>query len=167
MKYAATFIGWSNTGKTGLITELIRGFSDRGFRVSALKSSHVPADIDVPGKDTDRFFQSGAEQVGYFSSQGGFIRFRRNPPTECLGELFSECDILLVEGLRLHEFPCLEVVSERNPREGYKCAAGEVSAYVAAGPGSFSDRPAPDTPIFSASNTEGIMDFLEEKWTER
>ncbi len=164
MKYAASFIGWSNTGKTGLITTLIRKFSDQGFHVSALKSSHVQADFDVPGKDTERFFQGGAEQVGYFSSRGGFIRFRATPSLEMIEELFDGCDILLAEGLSLPGFPCLEVVSSRNLQEGYKCEAGEVSAYVTAEPGHYADRPALDQPILTASHPEAIMFFLEEQW---
>lgn len=167
MKYAATFIGWSNTGKTGLITDLIGGFYSRGYRVSALKSSHVPADFDVPGKDTDRFFQSGAERVGYFSSTGGFLRFREKPSLENLEEFFGVCDILLVEGLRLPGHPCLEVVSDRNLREGYKCVSDEVTAYVATNSGSYDGRPAPDRPVFPVSDTGDIMDFLEELWTKR
>lgn len=169
MKYAATFIGWSNTGKTGLITDLIGGFSSRGYRVSALKSSHVPADFDVPGKDTDRFFQSGAERVGYFSSEGGFLRFREKPSLENLEEFFEGCDILLVEGLRLPGHPCLEVVNNRNLREGYKCGSDEVAAYVAVAtdPGSFNNRPAGEQPVFPVSDTGHIMDFLEELWTKR
>jgi molybdopterin-guanine dinucleotide biosynthesis protein B len=167
MKYAASFIGWSNTGKTGIISDLIRGFSTRGFRVSALKSSHVQADFDAPGKDTDRFFQSGADRVGYLSTEGGFLRFRKNPSIEQLGDFFKDCDILLVEGLRLPAYPCIEVISGRNLGEGYKCRAEEVSAYLTADFGDYADRPGKKQPLFPLSKIEEIMDFLEETWTEK
>src|SRR6202049_2324156 len=55
--------GWSGAGKTTLLTRVIPHFLKEGLRVSVIKHAHHAFDVDMPGKDSWRHRQSGAEEV--------------------------------------------------------------------------------------------------------
>ncbi len=97
-KYSVLGIcGCSGSGKTTLIEALIPRLLARGLRVAVVKHDAHRVRIDVPGKDSDRFFQAGAD-VSLFGrecflrwhGQGNFATF--------LTTLCRSHDIVLVEG---------------------------------------------------------------------
>ena len=165
MKYAASFVGWSNTGKTTIIEMLIPAFRRRGYTVSALKRSHVAPDFYTRSKDTDRFFSSGADTVGYLSPEEGFLRFRRSSDTFDVKPFFRDCDILLCEGFRFEGHPLFEVVGEKSTPGKLKADPESVWAYIYTGktPGGFS--PPTDRPVLDARATMELISYLEEIWT--
>src|ERR1700747_403990 len=55
--------GWSGAGKTTLLTRVIPLCRGQGLRVSGVKHAHHKFDIDVPGKDSWRHREAGAEEV--------------------------------------------------------------------------------------------------------
>ncbi|MEX8492591.1 molybdopterin-guanine dinucleotide biosynthesis protein B [Sphaerotilus sp.] len=55
--------GASGSGKTTLGEGLIRAFKAQGCRVSVIKHTHKPFDIDRPGKDSHRHRAAGAFEV--------------------------------------------------------------------------------------------------------
>ncbi|HDQ14135.1 MAG TPA: hypothetical protein ENN41_04890 [Sediminispirochaeta sp.] len=167
MKYAVSFIGWSNTGKTGLIGQLLVKLRSRGYSVAVLKQSHVPADIDRSGKDTDRFFEKGADKVGYFSPNGGFLRFRHPPEVGSLEHYFSDCEILLLESLPLGGYPCFEVVGPENEEKGYKTRPEEVTGYIWNGEHPPTGRQLNGVPVLSSRDPDKIIHVLEELWNIR
>ena len=61
-------VGWKNSGKTTLMSQVIGAITARGFSVSAIKHTHHAVDLDQPGKDTYRHRASGAVQVALASS---------------------------------------------------------------------------------------------------
>jgi len=168
MKYAASFVGWSNTGKTTLMESLIRALKDRGYTVAALKQSHVPPGFDSRGKDSDRFFHSGAYKVAYLSPEEGFLRFRRRTAHEDITRYFHDCDILICEGYRIPGFPCFEVIGAGSFRGGLKCEPEDVAAYILSGQGDEEFTPYTDTvPAFSAQDPDKIICFMEEIWKKK
>ena len=68
MKVAA-FAGYSGSGKTHLIEQLIPALKLRGLRVSVVKHAHHKFDIDHEGKDTFRHREAGAFEVVVASSK--------------------------------------------------------------------------------------------------
>lgn len=60
--------GWSNSGKTTLMTAVVTILTRRGFRVSTVKHAHHNFDIDRPGKDSFRHREArgngGAHHLG-------------------------------------------------------------------------------------------------------
>lgn len=167
MQYAASFVGWSNTGKTLLIRRLVAEFSTRGFKVGALKKGHSGPSFEPSGKDTDLFFQSGAEQVGFFSPQGGFIRYKTPPSLEELRLQFASCDILLLEGAVLPGIPCFELLASSDQQPNTKFPAERLTAYIAmegaaVPPARHAHRGT--RPILPGAEPELIIKFLEELW---
>ena len=56
-------VGRKNSGKTHLVTRLLRLASRRGLRVSTIKHAHHSFDIDRPGKDSHLHREAGAHEV--------------------------------------------------------------------------------------------------------
>jgi molybdopterin-guanine dinucleotide biosynthesis protein MobB len=89
--------GRSGAGKTTLIEALIPLFRQQGLRVAVVKDGAHRVQADAPGKDSDRFFQAGAD-VALFGEQH-FVRSRQpNELTAFLATLACTYDLILVEG---------------------------------------------------------------------
>ena len=89
--------GRSGAGKTTLIEALIPRLRSAGWLAAAVKDGARRVQADAPGKDSDRFFQAGAD-VALFGEQH-FVRSRQTGElTAFLVSLASTYDIVLVEG---------------------------------------------------------------------
>lgn len=55
--------GYSGTGKTTLLKQVIPLLNQRGVNVAVIKHSHHDVDIDIPGKDSYELRKSGARQT--------------------------------------------------------------------------------------------------------
>ena len=101
--------GPSNSGKTTLIEKVVPILQRWGYRVGVVK--HDPKDkarFDVEGKDSWRFFQTGADVVVVSPTRTTLFSHRRWGWRELL-RLFPDADIVIVEGLREIELPRLGV----------------------------------------------------------
>lgn len=95
----ACFIGWSNTGKTGFIERCIALLVSRGLPVGAIKCVHHGASFNLPGKDSTRFFDSGAGAA--LVSDDETLRIERTPGDwgrDYAQSLFPDARVILVEG---------------------------------------------------------------------
>lgn len=96
------FTGHSGSGKTTLIEKVLSTLVARDRKVSAIKSSHHGTDIDVPGKDSYRFREAGAEEVVLVSDRRWAL-MKETKETVQLSEILSRLspvDIVLVEGYK-------------------------------------------------------------------
>jgi len=92
--------GYSGSGKTTLILELITQLSARGLKVGVIKHDVHGLDIDRKGKDSDRFFQAGADVLMRGPDQM-FLRAHGSENADLEKVLKLVCpyyDILLLEG---------------------------------------------------------------------
>ena len=168
MQYAASFVGWSNTGKTRLISRLTAGFSAEGYQVGCLKQGHSGPDFETSGKDTEQFFRSGAGQVGFLSPQGGFIRYRVPPPVEVFYTQFASCDILLIEGVLSKAVPCFEVIASADRLADAKFSPESLTGYIAMSIDTAeSEYDQSKLPILPGTAPEVIIKFLEELWNAK
>ena len=112
------FTGYSNSGKTTLIEQLIPRFVAQGLRVALIKHAHHGFDVDRPGKDSFRHRQAGACEVMLVSDQRWVLmhelREEREPTLEEQLALLSPCDLALVEGYKFSGIPKLEVFRPAN-----------------------------------------------------
>lgn len=97
-------VGRKNSGKTHLVTRLLRLASQRGLRVSTIKHAHHSLDIDQPGKDSYLHREAGAHEVLVASAgRWALLHEHRGAPEPPLAELLSKlapCDLVLVEGFK-------------------------------------------------------------------
>ncbi len=107
------FAGWSGSGKTTLIEQIVAHISAGGHRVSLIKHAHHEFDVDVPGKDSYRHRQAGANEVLVTSARRfALMRELRGDQElswqEAVAQL-SPCDLVLIEGFKRAPIPKLEI----------------------------------------------------------
>ncbi len=109
--------GWGNSGKSTLIEKLILEYTRKGLRVVAVKHNMHHLDLDHPGKDSDRFFQAGADV--HMQSQTERLQ-RSHPPSfkdldsQLIG-LSRHYDLILVEGQKKSPLPKVWLQSDNDP----------------------------------------------------
>ncbi|HVC49467.1 MAG TPA: molybdopterin-guanine dinucleotide biosynthesis protein B [Burkholderiales bacterium] len=107
------FAGFSGSGKTRLIEQLIPVFVKTGLRVSLVKHAHHDFDLDVPGKDSWRHRQAGCTEVMVSSSARWAImhelRGDQEPGLDEQLRHMSPVDLVLVEGFKREPIPKLEI----------------------------------------------------------
>ncbi len=154
-------VGWKNSGKTTLMTGLIRELTDRGFAVSVIKHAHAKFEIDHPGRDSFKMREAGARQV-MLSSPRRFALMRElsEAPEMTFEELLpyaGPCDLVLVEGYKRDAYPKIEIRREgaasRDP------LANDFPDVMAVA----SDRPEDEDkslPVFHIDDIGGMADFI-------
>jgi len=106
-------VGRRNSGKTHLLTRLLRLASARGLRVSTIKHAHHAFDVDQPGKDSYLHREAGAHEVLVASAQRwALLHELRGTAEPSLQELLAHlqpCELVLVEGFKREVERRLEV----------------------------------------------------------
>lgn len=106
-------VGRRNSGKTHLVTRLVRLATSRGLRTSTVKHAHHAFDVDQPGKDSWLHREAGAQEVLVASGARWALlhehREAAEPPLADLLARMSPCDLVLVEGFKQEVSPRLEV----------------------------------------------------------
>lgn len=109
-------VGWSGSGKTSLLVQVLPLITAQGFRVSTMKHAHHRFDVDKPGKDSFRHREAGASEVLVVTSSRWVLmhelREEPEPSIECLIERMTPVDLLLIEGFKTHHHPKLEIHRE-------------------------------------------------------
>jgi len=115
-RLAVAFTGPSNSGKTTLILNLSKLLKQKGFKVAIIKHDpHNKAVVDKEGKDSWKFYQSGAE-VALVSPTRTTIFKQSSKTIKEIANYFDDFDYLLVEGLKTLPLPRICVVrNEINP----------------------------------------------------
>ena len=107
-------VGWSGSGKTDLVTRLIKFFVLRSLIVSSVKHTHHEFEIDKDGKDSFKHIEAGSGEVMIFSKKKWAmvsklyeqdIKFE-----EILKRFNPKTNIILVEGLKYSNLPKIEVI---------------------------------------------------------
>lgn len=110
-------VGWKNSGKTTLVTRLVREFTARGLRVSVVKHAHHSFEIDHLGRDSYRAREAGASEVAVVSpARWAIIHELRSEAEPSLEEVLthiSPCDLVIVEGYKKAPIPKVEVRSAK------------------------------------------------------
>ncbi|HNR34246.1 MAG TPA: molybdopterin-guanine dinucleotide biosynthesis protein B [Candidatus Hydrogenedentes bacterium] len=92
--------GYSGSGKTTVIEQLIPRLIADGLTVAVIKHDTHGLHVDRPGKDSDRFFQAGATVIAHGPNEA----FLRVPPERAWDleaaaiHLLKSHDLVLVEG---------------------------------------------------------------------
>lgn len=152
-----SIVGWSNSGKTTFLEQLVRELKRRGYRVGTVKHHHGDINLDRPGKDTWRHARAGADAVA-LAGTSGFVLFKKWESNEGLDEiarLMLEMDIIITEGFKSENKPKIEVRRREinrepaAPREELIALVGEAGA----GEG---------VPCFNSGDFSGVADLLEK-----
>lgn len=106
-------VGWSGSGKTSLLVEVLPILKDGGLKVSTMKHAHHRFDLDTPGKDSFRHREAGASEVMVVTDSRWVLmhelREEPEPSIESLIERMTPVDLLLIEGFKTHPHPKIEI----------------------------------------------------------
>ncbi len=155
-------VGRKDTGKTHLVTRLLRSATARGLRVSTIKHAHHAFDVDVPGKDSWLHREAGAHEVLVASSQRwALLRELRGATEPALDQLLGRlaaCDLVLIEGYKHEVERRLEV---------YRAACGQtplvfddpgIAAVATDAAGTFAGRTG--LHVLALDDTEAVLDYI-------
>jgi molybdopterin-guanine dinucleotide biosynthesis adapter protein len=152
-------VGWKNSGKTTLVEALVREMTGRGLQISTVKHAHHAFDIDVPGKDSHRHREAGAQEVIVTSGQRWALMHElRGSPESSLDDLLSKlapCDLVLVEGFKHGGHPKIEVARFVRD-EGLIADRDDAVIAVATDNAAFAGR----HPALPLNDAVAIIDFI-------
>ncbi len=152
------FVGHSGSGKTTLIEKLIKIFARKGYRVGAIKHDAHKFEIDYPGKDSYRMKHAGACRVVISSKNKlAMVEDRLDEkPFDEIKAMFSDCDIVFVEGYKLSDIPKIEVHRKETGFE-YLIESGiEGIALIAT-----NEKRTFAAPSVDLDDVDGIVGFIE------
>ena len=151
-------VGRSNSGKTTLVEKLIKELNERGYKVGTIKHDAHSFDIDVPGKDSWRHTQAGANPA-VISSPEKLAMVKKVKQEMSLDEIVKkyvdDVDIVITEGFKSQDKPKIEVLTP-----GKKPISSPSELLAVAGEGAVDV----DVPFFDRDDAKGIVLFLEENF---
>jgi molybdopterin-guanine dinucleotide biosynthesis protein B/molybdopterin-guanine dinucleotide biosynthesis protein len=107
-----SFVGKKKSGKTAVLVGVIAELVRRGRRVAVVKSDRHGFAIDVPGTDTFRLREAGADVTAIASPEHVAVMSRVARPVPLLGlvwRLREPVDVVLTEGFASQPAPKIEV----------------------------------------------------------
>lgn len=103
--------GIKNSGKTTLITKLLKKFKEEGYKVGTIKHDGHDFQMDNLNSDTDKHVKAGAHGTVIFSkSKFMFLEQTSEQDLDFYLQLFKNYDFILLEGFKGSEYPKLEIV---------------------------------------------------------
>lgn len=154
-------VGWSGSGKTTFLEQLVAVLKEQGIRVGVIKHHHGDLALDVPGTDTWRLKRAGAvctviagnNQVGLvLDAEGGM-------GPHAIVAMLPELDLILTEGYKGGPYPQLEV--RRAGAGADKPAARSELLVAVVGEPSLGQA---GVPCFKPDDARGVANFLQQKY---
>jgi len=102
------FYGASNSGKTTILTELIKQLKHKGYMIGTIKQTDKPLSMDTPGKDTWKHKEAGASLVVFSSTiETTFLMPTSLQASSIIEKMMQlqDFDIIFVEGANDPEIP--------------------------------------------------------------
>lgn len=157
--------GVKNSGKTTLITKLLPELKKRGLQVAVIKHDGHDFEADVPGTDSWKYAQAGADGTCVFSAKKYMVvKYAPEPSVEELVGAFPEADVILLEGFKYSEYPKIEVIRKGNSSESVcdpKNLLGIVTDLTKAELDVNGEML--DIPLLGLEETERLVDYLLSK----
>ncbi len=117
LPYIIQVIGYSQSGKTTLITELVKLLKKENISSLTIKSARSHP-YEYSTKDSDKFLESGAQTSVVIFSNVTQISSNQQLNVEVVieaSEKLSDFDIVLIEGFKELKYPKILVFSEKIP----------------------------------------------------
>ena len=155
----AAVVGKSDSGKTTLLEKLIPELCALGLRVGAVKHDAHRFDIDVPGKDSWRLGQAGAEAyVVHSPAKLALVTSLAHEASlvDIVLRYFTGFDIVVVEGHKLQSPNKIEVFRQAAGHDRPLCEPGEALATV-------TDTAVSRDPRFGLDDAAVLARFLADR----
>ncbi|KIC88352.1 molybdopterin-guanine dinucleotide biosynthesis protein MobB [Pantoea agglomerans] len=159
-------VGWSGTGKTTLLQQVIPILGDKGIRAGLIKHTHHQMDVDTPGKDSYLLRKAGASQVIVASSERWALMCETpEKPSINLPYLLSRMDhatleVVLVEGFKDEPVPKI-VLWRAGIKGGIEELLDEQVIAVAS-----DQKLTLNVPVLDINRPDCVADFIAD-WLEK
>lgn len=103
MPSIVTFIGWHDSGKTTLASQVVSELKNLGYRVAVIKSSNESGVVfDTPGTDTAKHKMAGAESVMFLGPDQMVLQTKNRDLSliTLAHRYFPDVDIVIGEGFK-------------------------------------------------------------------
>ncbi|KOA69302.1 molybdopterin-guanine dinucleotide biosynthesis protein B [Pantoea agglomerans] len=159
-------VGWSGTGKTTLLQQVIPILGDKGIRAGLIKHTHHQMDVDTPGKDSYLLRKAGASQVIVASSERWALMCE-TPEKQSINlpYLLSRMDhatleVVLVEGFKDEPVPKI-VLWRAGIKGGIEELLDEQVIAVAS-----DQKLTLNVPVLDINRPDSVADFIAD-WLEK
>jgi molybdopterin-guanine dinucleotide biosynthesis protein B len=156
-------VGRKKRGKTTLVERLVPEFKDRGYRVGSVKYTTGDHVFDIPGKDSFRHAQAGAESTLILSPHK-IAFFSDHQPGESTEELFRFLfrgyDLVIGEGFKDSPYPKIEVMDWSRDKMPLCGQQDNLIAIVCGG------RVDVSVPVFPVDQITELADHIEKNLSE-
>lgn len=159
-------VGWSGTGKTTLLQQVIPILLSKGIRAGLIKHTHHEMDVDTPGKDSYLLRKAGASQVIVASSERWALMCETPEKQSIdLPYLLSRMDhsvleIVLVEGFKEESVPKI-VLWRAGIKGGIEELLDEQVIAVAS-----DQKLALNVPVLDINRPDSVADFIAD-WLKK
>lgn len=154
-KRIISFVGFSGSGKTTFIEQVIKRIKRRGFSVAVIKHDAHRFQMDREGKDTFRFYEAGCDCVAISSDEKCAV-IRRNEVCpdvhEMIDMLPGQYDVIIVEGYRMSDLPKIGL-SRKATGKGLSLPVSELCAVV-------TDEDVAAVNLFGLEDYEEVAEFI-------
>ena len=157
---------FSGTGKTTLLSKIIKIFRQQGLRVGVIKHAHHTFEVDYPGKDSYVLRKSGAHQVLIGSRKRWALIVERLHETELYFEEYlknldqDNLDIILVEGFKPEAIPKIEL-NRADLNNPYLYEKDNSIIAIAT---DRKEAPVTELPVLDLNRPEQIADFIIDRF---
>lgn len=106
--------GEKKTGKTGIVTQLIRILSEKGYKTASVKHTKGDHSMDNEGTDTWKMREAGSELVVFSTpSETSFIYGSDMDPQDIISVIcdLEEFDIIVIEGMKDETFDEIDLAT--------------------------------------------------------
>jgi len=127
-------IGWKNSGKTTLVSNLTNYYFNKGIKVGVVKHAHHNFDIDHEGTDSYKIRKSGAFKTTIVSDKRLAHMIEEESLDENVSQIIAmheDCEILIFEGFKNNsELKKIEVSFKKNNKNELNLELPNVLAIV-------------------------------------
>ncbi len=154
-----SFIGWHNSGKTTLASQVVAHLKAKGYKVAVIKSTKERGlAVEAPQTDTAVYRRVGADRVAL--SAPDQLLIRSNPPALDLRSLahrfFFEMDLVIAEGFK-HAAQVDKIEVRRDPDS--PLLRDQVAGVVAV----VTDLPLTGGMVFRLDQSRELADYVETR----
>ncbi len=149
--------GYSNSGKTTLLTKVVGALSEKGYRVATVKNSKENI-LPPEGSDTFRHLEAGAVTSVLLGPSSSTVRYTHRIELNTLKEI--DADFLLIEGMKESDIPkiwCMGAGAKDKKNIG-----PETVAFVSWERNSDFEAEQGTIPVIDQSDIERIIEIIEK-----
>ncbi|MDF2964527.1 MAG: molybdopterin-guanine dinucleotide biosynthesis protein [Paenibacillus sp.] len=159
------FAGYSNSGKTTLISKMVQHFAERGIRAAVIKHDAHGHYKEAPGADSSLYREAGAAATVVVSPDS-YITFRKTPVSVSLEHIVNTLrdesfDLIFVEGFKNGSHD--KIALFRNEDQAEILRLLPTAPVAAAAPAVYKDLVPAAVPFFEADDISGLAVWIEKR----